>query len=69
MKEKADSPRFERTIVVLILVNTFFMSVEHYDQPGWVTKIADIANLFFTVIFAVEMVFKLFAYGLKEYFS
>lgn len=55
--------------MVLILFNTVFMSIESYEQPAWVTAVANYANLFFTVVFAVEMVLKLSGYGLKKYFS
>jgi hypothetical protein len=36
-EETCETKQFERIIVVLILFNTFFMSIEHYQQPDWVT--------------------------------
>lgn len=55
--------------MILILFNTFFMSIEHYNEPEWVTNTGNIANYIFTVIFACEMVMKLIGFGFKNYFS
>lgn len=67
--EKGSGKAFERFIVVLILFNTFFMAIEHYDEPSWVTNTGTIANYIFTVIFALEMIMKLIGFGFKMYFS
>ena len=58
---------FERAIVALILLNTVFLAVEHYGSPQWLEDLSAVANMFFTVIFACEMVVKLFALGCKKY--
>ena len=63
------SNQFERVIIVLILINTAFLAVEHYEQPAWLDKVCEIANLFFTIIFAVEMILKLVGQGCKKYMS
>lgn len=59
----------ERVIIVLIMLNTFLMASEHYQSPDWLNTISDIANLFFTFIFALEMVVKMVGFGLKKYAS
>jgi len=64
-----DSPVFEKTIIVLILINTAFLASEHYEQPKWLDEVQDIGNYFFTFIFAIEMFLKLFGYGIKKYVS
>lgn len=58
---------FERTVIGLILLNTLSLASEHYEEAFWVTETNRIANLFFTVIFAVEMCLKLFGFGCKKY--
>lgn len=58
---------FERTIIGLILLNTLSLASEHYEESQIVTDINHIANLFFTIIFAVEMVLKLYGFGCKKY--
>jgi len=62
-------PAFEKTVIVLILMNTVFLASEHYDQAAWLTAIQDVGNLFFTIIFAIEMVVKIFGFGIRMYVS
>jgi len=57
------SKGFEQFVIVLILCNTFFMAVDHYESAKWLVKCSEIANLFFTVVFAIEMILKLFGFG------
>jgi hypothetical protein len=58
---------FENAVIGLILLNTLSLASEHYEEAYWVTKTNEVANLFFTVIFAVEMVLKMFGFGCKQY--
>jgi voltage-dependent calcium channel L type alpha-1D len=51
----------------LILLNTLSLASEHYEEDPAVTETNVVANLFFTVIFAVEMVLKLYGFGCKKY--
>lgn len=44
-------------------MNTLSLASEHYQEDPVVTKTNEVANLFFTVIFAVEMVLKLYGFG------
>ena len=62
-----ESPQFEKGIIVLILVNTGFLAIDHYDSPQWLIDLSDIANLFFTVVFALEMILKLIGFGFRKY--
>lgn len=57
------SKGFEKFVIVLILCNTLFMAVDHYESANWLVTLSEIANLFFTVVFAIEMVLKLFGFG------
>jgi hypothetical protein len=65
LKKICNSEIFEKSVVVLILLNTLFLATEYYNQPGWLTEVQTAGNLFFTIIFAVEMLMKMFAYGLR----
>jgi len=53
----------------LIVLNTIFLSSEHYDQAEWLVQVSEIGNVIFTIVFAIEMVMKLFGFGFKKYLS
>ena len=63
----AETPLFERTIITLIMLNTLSLASEHYEEDYAVTRTNEIANLFFTYIFAVEMSIKLYGFGCYKY--
>lgn len=67
MEEICETQVFEKTIISLILLNTLSLASEHYEEAYAVTKTNEIANMFFTVIFAVEMVMKLYGFGCAKY--
>lgn len=60
---------FQRFILFCILTNTFSMGIEFHNQPDMLTKTVEISNLVFSLIFAVEMLLKLSAYGFFRYIS
>ena len=43
------------------------LASEHYDQAEWLTDAGEVANLFFTIIFTIEMCLKLFGLGIRKY--
>ena len=51
------------------MLNTISLSVVHHGQSEEFSFILEIANLTFTIIFALEAVLKLIALGPKVYFS
>lgn len=59
------SQPFEYTIFVLIMINTITLAMKFYRQPQYYSDALDILNLIFTVIFALEFVFKLAAFRFK----
>ena len=67
MEQICETIIFENTIIILILLNTVSLASEHYEEAYAVTRTNEIANLFFTVIFAVEMVMKLYGFGCVKY--
>ena len=50
-----------------ILVNTVFLCVDHESKSEELTRILDISNQVFVIIFTLEMVLKIVAYGFKYY--
>jgi len=62
-------PLFGIIVIILIILNTIFLALEHESQPESMTKILNIGNTVFTILFAVEMLIKLFALGVKGYVS
>ncbi|XP_075219333.1 ca[2+]-channel protein alpha[[1]] subunit D isoform X3 [Lycorma delicatula] len=63
------SQPFEFTIFILILINTITLAMKFYKQPEPYTKVLDGLNIFFSVVFALEFVFKLAAFRFKNYFG
>jgi hypothetical protein len=55
-------------MVFCILVNTLLLSLDRYPDDPEETVIMEKINIFFTVIFTVEMIIKLFAIGFKHFF-
>jgi voltage-dependent calcium channel N type alpha-1B len=51
------------------LINTLFLASDHYDPPLWLVKLSNIANLFFTIVFLIEMIMKITGFGCRKYLS
>lgn len=58
---------FNVTVYVLIVGNTFTLALFRYDLTEREEITLSYANLFFTVAFTVEMVFKFIGLGVKNY--
>jgi voltage-dependent calcium channel L type alpha-1D len=52
-------------IIILVFLNTCVLATEHYRQPAWLDDFQDITNLFFVVLFAAEMFFKMYSLGFQ----
>ncbi|XP_039297401.1 voltage-dependent calcium channel type D subunit alpha-1 isoform X4 [Nilaparvata lugens] len=63
------SQPFEYTIFILIMVNTITLAMKFHKQPPGYTKVLDVLNVFFSIVFAFEFVFKLAAFRFKNYFG
>ncbi|KAF1386253.1 hypothetical protein PFLUV_G00092600 [Perca fluviatilis] len=63
------NPFFDLGIVVCIVLNTVFMSLDHYPMTEKFWQILGEANLVFSAIFAAEMVLKLVAMDPYGYFQ
>ncbi|XP_074644176.1 muscle calcium channel subunit alpha-1-like [Tubulanus polymorphus] len=62
------SQAFYWAVIVLVFLNTVVLTSEHYKQPPWLTSFQDIANSFFVVLFALEMLLKMYSLGFQGYF-
>ncbi|XP_056645201.1 voltage-dependent calcium channel type D subunit alpha-1 isoform X9 [Diorhabda sublineata] len=63
---------FEYAIFTLILTNTITLGMKFYHQPEeyqTYEKVLDYLNMIFTAVFAMEFVFKLAAFRVKNYFG
>lgn len=62
------SQTFYWLVIVLVFLNTCVLASEHADQPEWLDKFQEMANLFFICLFTIEMLMKMFALGVQMYF-
>ncbi|XP_031718893.1 voltage-dependent T-type calcium channel subunit alpha-1I-like isoform X2 [Anarrhichthys ocellatus] len=56
-------------ITIIIFTNLLTMSMEHYNQPQYFVEILKYCNYVFTVIFVIETILKLTAFGLRRFFK
>ncbi|XP_051968196.1 voltage-dependent T-type calcium channel subunit alpha-1G [Xyrauchen texanus] len=56
-------------ITIVIGLNVITMSMEHYQQPKVLDESLKICNYIFTIIFVLESVFKLVAFGFRRFFK
>ncbi|XP_061626565.1 voltage-dependent T-type calcium channel subunit alpha-1H-like isoform X2 [Phyllopteryx taeniolatus] len=56
-------------ITIIILTNLLTMSMEHYNQPQYLVEILKYCNYIFTVVFVIEAILKLIAFGLRRFFK
>ncbi|KAK2111669.1 Voltage-dependent T-type calcium channel subunit alpha-1G [Saguinus oedipus] len=56
-------------ITGVIGLNVVTMAMEHYQQPQILDEALKICNYIFTVIFVLESVFKLVAFGFRRFFQ
>ncbi|KAK3797828.1 hypothetical protein RRG08_052427 [Elysia crispata] len=59
---------FYITVLILVGLNTMVLTSEHYGQPLWLDEFQAIANLFFVVLFTLEMLLKMYSLGFQGYF-
>ncbi|XP_071506824.1 voltage-dependent calcium channel type A subunit alpha-1-like isoform X3 [Diadema antillarum] len=63
------SSGFEYFIMSLITLNTCTLMMKYYKQPPIYTDILKYLNIAFTVLFTIEAVLKLIAFGPRNYFK
>jgi hypothetical protein len=61
------STQFDLLSVFMIVLNVVFMSFESYKQASWQTELGELNNIFFTMLFGSECIFKLHTYRGAHY--
>ncbi|XP_051994917.1 voltage-dependent T-type calcium channel subunit alpha-1H-like isoform X1 [Xyrauchen texanus] len=56
-------------ITCIIGINVVTMSIEHYNQPSYLEESLKYCNYVFTIIFIIEALLKLVAFGLRRFFK
>jgi hypothetical protein len=54
---------------MLILVNTVFLAIEYHNMPKDLEDVLEVGNTVFTIVFAGEMLLKIFGLGFRGYVS
>ncbi|XP_018307179.1 ca[2+]-channel protein alpha[[1]] subunit D isoform X3 [Mycetomoellerius zeteki] len=67
-RKAVKSQVFYWLIIVLVFLNTGVLATEHYDQPEWLDHFQEITNMFFIVLFSMEMILKMYSLGFQGYF-
>jgi len=68
LREFVDNEIFQYTMMTIILLNMILMVISFDGSPSNLSNLLKILNYFFTIIFIIECLLKLFAYGIKPYF-
>ncbi|XP_035502564.2 voltage-dependent R-type calcium channel subunit alpha-1E isoform X2 [Scophthalmus maximus] len=62
------SPSFEYTVLTMIALNTIVLMMKYYSAPPAYEAVLKHLNTAFTVLFSVECVLKIMAFGFLNYF-
>eukprot|EP00760_Papus_ankaliazontas_P035339 PhM_4_TR7750/c0_g1_i1/m.105600/K04833/SCN1A; voltage-gated sodium channel type I alpha len=65
--EKSKLSYFSLCILILIIVNTVVLALEHHGQPDELTDFLELANLVLTGLFVIEAVVKIIALTFRRY--
>ncbi|RCN26676.1 hypothetical protein ANCCAN_27597 [Ancylostoma caninum] len=61
------SQTFYWLVILLVLLNTLVLTSEHYGQSEWLDNFQTMANLFFVILFSLEMLLKMYSLGFTTY--
>ncbi|CAL8071395.1 unnamed protein product [Orchesella dallaii] len=67
-RKAVKSQAFYWLIIVLVFLNTGILATEHYHQPPWLDDFQEVTNIFFVILFTLEMLLKMFSLGFQGYF-
>ncbi|XP_058236365.1 voltage-dependent T-type calcium channel subunit alpha-1H isoform X2 [Hemibagrus wyckioides] len=56
-------------ITIIIGINVLTMSMEHYNQPKYLEESLKYCNYVFTLVFVIEAMLKLVAFGFRRFFK
>jgi voltage-dependent calcium channel L type alpha-1D len=55
-------------VIVLVFLNTLVLASEYHTQPDWMEQFQFYANIFFIILFTIEMILKMYSLGFRSYF-
>lgn len=55
-------------VIVLVFLNTIVLASEFHGQPPWMDDFQLYANIFFIILFTIEMLLKMYSLGFRSYF-
>ncbi|XP_068020803.1 voltage-dependent L-type calcium channel subunit alpha-1S isoform X4 [Melanerpes formicivorus] len=67
-RDVVKSKFFYWLVILMVALNTLSIASEHHFQPEWLTVIQDNANRVLLALFVAEMLLKMYALGLRQYF-
>ncbi|XP_051494807.1 voltage-dependent L-type calcium channel subunit alpha-1S isoform X1 [Apus apus] len=67
-RDVVKSKFFYWLVILLVALNTLSIASEHHFQPEWLTRVQDNANRVLLALFVAEMLLKMYALGLRQYF-
>ncbi|KFP62330.1 Voltage-dependent L-type calcium channel subunit alpha-1S, partial [Cariama cristata] len=67
-RDVVKSKFFYWLVILLVALNTLSIASEHHLQPEWLTQVQDNANRVLLALFVAEMLLKMYALGLRQYF-
>nr|XP_021147126.1 voltage-dependent L-type calcium channel subunit alpha-1S isoform X2 [Columba livia] len=67
-RDVVKSKFFYWLVILLVALNTLSIASEHHLQPEWLTHVQDNANRVLLALFVAEMLLKMYALGLRQYF-
>ncbi|KAM6311265.1 voltage-dependent L-type calcium channel subunit alpha-1S isoform 11-T11 [Podargus strigoides] len=67
-RDVVKSKFFYWLVILLVALNTLSIASEHHMQPEWLTHVQDNANRALLALFVAEMLLKMYALGLRQYF-
>ncbi|XP_009586456.1 PREDICTED: voltage-dependent L-type calcium channel subunit alpha-1S [Fulmarus glacialis] len=67
-RDVVKSKFFYWLVILLVALNTLSIASEHHFQPEWLTHVQDNANRVLLALFVAEMLLKMYALGLRQYF-
>ena len=69
VRDLCTSVYFQHSIVVVIILNTVFLALAHWDERPLVTTILNIANFVFLLIFSLELLLQLVGFSYRYFYS
>ncbi len=65
----ATSHQFEAAMLCVIICNVFVLALKYDGEPATWTLVQDVLNFICTLVFTAELVVKVYAFGMRGYYS